>query len=182
MVKKNKEASKATEASPEEVSKSQRRREALEVRALASQLISLSQSRLAEVPLDEQLRAEIDRARSIRSNVARKRQLQYVAKLLRRDELDPILDSLDSFENEARQLTARQHRVEAWRDLLIESGDAAVGALLEIRRDADAQAIRQLVRNARREAEKNKPPSSARAMFRLLRDLDESETLPPAAL
>ena len=182
MVKKNKEAIEAADASPEEISKSQRRREALEVRSLASQLISLSQSRLAEVPLDEQLRDEIDRARSIRSNVARKRQLQYVAKLLRRDDLEPILDALDSFDNEARQLTARQHRVEAWRDLLIESGDAAVGALLERRRDADAQAIRQLVRNARREAEKNKPPSSARALFRLLRELDESETLPPAAL
>jgi ribosome-associated protein len=179
MVNKNMEESKAVGETPEEVSKSQRRRDALEVRSLASRLISLNPSRLAVVPLDEQLRDEIDRARSIRSNVARKRQLQYVAKLLRRHELEPILDTLDSFENEARQLTARQHRVEAWRDRLIESGDAAVGALLERRRDADAQAIRQLVRNARREAQKNKPPAAARSLFRLLRELDEAEPLPP---
>ena len=164
---------------PEEVSKSQRRREALEIRSLASQLISLNPSRLSEVPLDEQLRAEIERARSIKSNVARKRQLQYVAKLLRREELDAVLDALDSFENEARQLTARQHRVEAWRDEMIESGDAAVGALLDRRRDADGQAIRQLVRNARREAQNNKPPSAARALFKLLRELDQAEPLPP---
>ncbi len=165
---------------PEEVSKSQRRRDALEVRSLAGQLISLSPSRLAEVPLDEQLRNEIERARSIRSNVARKRQLQYVAKLLRREDLEPVLDALDAFENEARQLTARQHRVEAWRDALVESGDAAVGALLDRRRDADGQAIRQLVRNARREAKNNKPPSAARSLFRLLRELDQDEPLPPA--
>ena len=163
---------------PEEVSKSQRRREALEVRSLASQLISLSPTRLAEVPLDEQLRSEIERARSIKSNVARKRQLQYVAKLLRREETDAVLDALDSFENEARQLTARQHRVEAWRDEMIESGDAAVGALLDRRRDADGQAIRQLVRNARREARNNKPPAAARSLFKLLRELDQAEPLP----
>ena len=146
---------------------------------LASTLISLSPSRLAEVPLDEQLRSEIERARSIKSNVARKRQLQYVAKLLRREGPDPVLDALDSFENEARQLTARQHRVEAWRDALIESGDAAVGALLERRRDADGQAIRQWVRNARREAQHNKPPAAARSLFKLLRELDQAEPLPP---
>jgi len=176
------EENKAVGETPEEVSKSQRRREALEVKSLASRLITLNASRLAAVPLDEQLRAEIDRARSIRSNVARKRQLQYVAKLLRRNDLDPILDTLDSFDNEAKQLTARQHRVEAWRDLLIESGDAAVGALIELRRDADAQAIRQLLRNAQRETQKNKPPAAARSMFRLLRELDETEPLPPAKL
>ena len=166
---------------PAEVSKSQRRREALEVRSLASQLISLSPSRLAEVPLDERLRSEIERARSNKSNVARKRQLQYVAKLLRREQLDTVLDALDSFENEARQLTARQHRVEAWRDALIESGDAAAGALLDRRRDADGQAIRQLVRNARREAQNNKPPAAARSLFKLLRDLDQAEPLPPVS-
>ena len=179
MVIKNMEESKIFGETPEEVSKSQRRREALEVKSLAARLIALNPSRLAAVPLDEQLRDEIDRAKTIRSNVARKRQLQYVAKLLRRSDPEPILDTLDAFENEARQLTARQHRSEAWRDRLVESGDPAVGALMELRRDADAQAIRQLVRNARREAQKNKPPAAARSLFRLLRELDETQPLPP---
>ena len=58
-------------------------------------------------------------------------------------------------------------------------GDAAVGALLERRRDTDAQAIRQLLRNARREADRGKPPAAARSLFRLLRDMDLAEALPP---
>lgn len=173
------EESKGIQYLPEDISKSQRRREALEVKSLASRLIELPAARLAQVPLDDQLRSEIDSARRMKSHGARKRQLQYVAKLMRRDDPEPILDALESFENEARQLNARHHRSEAWRNFLLDNGDRAVGKLLEKRRDADAQALRQLLRNAAREAARNKPPVAARALFRLLRDLDEAEPLPP---
>jgi ribosome-associated protein len=163
----------------QEVSKSQRKRDAQAVKSLAGKLIGLSPARLAEVPLDDALRREILSARSIRSNVARKRQLQFVAKLLRRDDTAAIEEALAGFDREASQLTARQHRAEAWRDRLLADGDAAVGALLERRRDTDAQAIRQLLRNARREADRGKPPAAARSLFRLLRDMDLAEALPP---
>lgn len=160
-------------------SKSQRKRDALEIRSLANRLIALAPAKLAQVPLDDMVRAEIERARSIRSNVARKRQMQYVAKLLRRGGAEEASDALDAFDDNARQLNARHHRAEAWRDHVLESGDAAIGELLEQRRDADAQALRQLLRNARREAERNKPPTAARALFKILRELDESTPLPP---
>lgn len=173
------EDGKSFTAQSEEVSKSQRKRDAQAVKSLASKLIELSRSRLAEVPLDPSLRREIEAARSIRSNVARKRQLQFVAKLLRRDGTEAIEEALASFDREASQLTARQHRAEAWRDHLLERGDPAVGTLLERRRDTDAQAIRQLLRNARREAARDKPPAAARSLFRLLRDMDLAEPLPP---
>jgi ribosome-associated protein len=159
-------------------SKSQRRREALETRSLAAKLISISPARLAQVPLDGQLRAAIDEARQIRSRVARKRQMQFVAKLLRRIDQEPITLAIEAFDMDARQLAARQHRSEAWRDHLLDAGDAAVGELAEQRRDADAQTIRQLIRNARREAERNKPPAAARRLFRVLRAMDEAEPLP----
>ena len=79
----------------------------------------------------------------------------------------------------ARQLTARQHRVENWRDFLLISGDTALGKLLQQRREADGQAIRQLIRNAQREVSRGKPPASSRALFRLLRVMDEDTPLPP---
>ena len=161
------------------VSKSQRRRDALELKSLASDLIKLSAARLNRVPLDEDVRAAIIEAREIRSHVARKRQLQYVAKLLRRIEPEAIFQALEEFEGEARQLTGRQHRSEAWRDRLIDHGDPAIGELMNHRANIDTQAIRQLVRNARKENERGKPPASARALFRVLRDMDEQEPLPP---
>jgi len=160
-------------------SKSQRRREALEVKSLASELIKLSAARLGRVPLDDSVRSAVMEARQIRSNVAGKRQLQYVAKLLRRIDPEPIIQTLEEFDGEARQLTGRQHRSEAWRDFLLESGDDAVGVLMQQRNNVDTQAIRQLLRNAHKEASLSKPPASARALFRLLRKMDESESLPP---
>jgi len=163
------------------VSKSQRRREALELKALASELTKLSPARLGRVPLDENVRAAIVETRQIRSHVARKRQLQYAAKLLRRIDPEPILQALEGFGGEARQLTGRQHRSEAWRDYLLERGDFAIGELMKQRADVDTQALRQLVRNAKKESERKKPPASARALFRTLRDMDEQEQLPPVS-
>lgn len=164
-------------------SKSQRRREALEVKSLASRLIGLSPALLAQVPLDEPLRAAIGEARSIRSNVARKRQLQFVAKLLRRGDPDPIQQALEAFGADARQLSGRQHRAETWRDHLVKAGDSALSELLLQRHDADAQSLRQLMRQhmrkARQDADSDRPPAAARALFRLLREMDEFEPLPP---
>ena len=102
------------------------RRDALEVKSLAARLIALSPSALAGLPLDEPVRTAIAEARRIRSNVARKRQLQFVAKLLRREDPEPIADALAALDDGARQLSARQHRCEAWRDRLLESGDQAL--------------------------------------------------------
>jgi len=161
------------------VSKSQRKRDALELKSLASTLIGLDAASLARVPMDDSIRAAIEDARKIRSNVARKRQLQYAAKLLRRIDPAEIIETIESFDLAARQLTARQHRCEAWRDFLLASGDEALGKLLEHERAADIQAIRQLIRNAQREARNNKPPASSRSLFRLLRDMDKEKALPP---
>lgn len=159
-------------------SKSQRRRDALELKALASDLIKLAPARLGRVPLEDDVREAIHEAREIRSNVARKRQLQYVAKLLRRTDPEAICLALEEFEGEARQLTGRQHRSEAWRDYLLERGDAAIGELMNLRSNVDSQALRQLVRNATKEKQLGKPPASARSLFRTLRDMDEQEQLP----
>jgi len=166
---------------PEAVSKSQRKREALEVRDLAATLIGLSAARLARIPLDDRVASAVAEARRIRSHVARKRQLQFVAKLLRSTDTEPVLAALEAFDNQARELNASHHRTEAWRDHLLAEGDEALGQLLSIRHDAEAQAVRQLIRKARQEAQRQKAPAASRALFRLLRTMDEAEPLPPVS-
>ena len=161
------------------ISKSQRKRDAQVVKSLAVELIRLSPSRLAKVPLDETVREAVEEARQIRSNVAGKRQLQFLAKQLRRIDVTPIRETIDSFQSKTRKLTISHHRVENWRDFLLESGDSALGKLLQQQPEADGQALRQLIRNAQREALKDKPPASSRSLFRLLRDMDENNPLPP---
>ncbi|KAA9130248.1 DUF615 domain-containing protein [Marinihelvus fidelis] len=165
----------------EPVSKSQLKRIAKARVDLGKRLATLPEGVLAQLPLDDDILEAVRFARSIKSNVAKKRQFGHLGSLLQHVDTDAVLVALEARDADARQLTARHHRAEAWRDVLLERGDGALGPLLDARHDVDAQALRQLVRNARREAAANKPPASARKLFRMLRELDEAEPLPPTA-
>ena len=155
-------------------SRSQQRRDALEVRALAEQLVALPPGRLDKLPIPEDLLPHIHETRRIDSHIARKRQLQYLAKQMRREDdatLEAIRDALDAGGEAARQETALLHRVEAWRERLLEEGDAALEELLAGHPGADRQQLRQLVRNVHAERRKGKPPHAFRELFWVLREL-----------
>jgi len=160
------------------VSKSQLKREAQALRSLANDLAGLPPSQLLKVPLDEDVLHAIEQARNMRSHGARRRQLQYVAKLIRRSDATAIIETLEGFKTEAQGLTAQQHRIEAWRDRLLELGDTALGELLQQRPELDIQAMRQLIRNGQHQKSAGKPPAAARSLFRALRELDQAERLP----
>jgi len=162
-----------------DISKSQRKREAHELLEVAKNLISMPESRLKRMPLDDDLRKEIEFARSIRSHGARKRQLMTVGKMLRKRETDQLLEALQDIDEKNRRFNARQHHIEAWRDRLIEGSDQALFELLEQTPAANAQTLRQLIRNAAKEAKLNKPPTAARKLFKLLRETDQQSPLPP---
>ncbi|TYT27361.1 DUF615 domain-containing protein [Luteimonas viscosa] len=154
-------------------SRSQQRREALDVLALATQLAELEPGRLAKLPLPEHLRPHIAETRRITSHIARKRQLAFLAKQMRREDdevLDAIRDALDAGGEAAKQETALLHRAERWRERLLDEGDAALAELLEEFPQADRQQLRQLARNALDERARDKPPRAFRELFRLLRE------------
>lgn len=159
-------------------SKSQRKRDARELFELGRELVAMSPSQLDALPVDADLREAIDHARDIRSNVARKRQLQFIAKMMRRRDTDALRVALDRQAAEARGQVTRHHRVESWRDRLIAGENAVLESLAEGRDRPDLQALRQLVLRARREAERGKPPAAARKLFRLLLRLDGERALP----
>ena len=162
----------------EPVSKSQRKREAKALFDFGRRLVELPEPVLLGLPLEPALLEEIQFTRSIKARVARKRQLGFLAKKLRLADLTAVEAALEARQDAARQVNARHHRAEAWRDRLLEGDPSALGVLLDARRDIDAQTLRQLVRNAQREAAAGKPPASARKLFRLLRDSDEVAALP----
>jgi len=155
-------------------SRSQQRREALEIFKLAETLANLSDAELGRVPLDDELRDEVLRTRAVTSHIARKRQTQYLAKQLRKlgdEALDPIRRALDRDRVQAHHDAAELHRVETWRDRLIAEGDTALDDLIAQHPTADRQHLRQLARNARGERERNKPLHAYRELFRALREL-----------
>jgi len=159
-------------------SKSQLKRDAQAVKSLAAGLLQLSASQLRRVPLENDVAQAIEDARRFRSHGARRRQLQYITKLIRRTDPSAVFAALEEIQSEARGLSARHHRAEAWREVLIERGDAALGELIQHCTEVDVPQLRQLIRNARQEKNADKPPVAARALFRVLRDLDARQTLP----
>ncbi len=154
-------------------SRSQLRRDALDIFKLAESLAALSESQLTRVPLDDALRAEVLRTRAITSNIARKRQTQFLAKQMRKqgdESIEAIRYALGTDREKAHREAAEMHRVETWRTRLLDEGDEALGAFIAEHPTADRQHLRQLVRNALAEREANKPPHAYRELFRAVRE------------
>ncbi len=155
-------------------SRSQNRREALEILALGEQLTDLTEAQLLKLPVPESLLPHIRDARRITSHIAHKRQLAFLAKQMRREDdetLAAIRDALAAGGDATRREVAAMHRVEAWRERLLDEGDVALAELLDQYPDADRQGLRQLVRNTLEERKRNKPARAYRELFRVLREL-----------
>jgi len=155
-------------------SRSQNRREALEVLALGETLVELTPAQLARLPIPEGLLEHIEYSKRITSHGARKRQLAFLAKQMRREEdetLDAIRNALDANSETSRREVAIMHRMERWRERLLTEGDVALGELLDEHPEADRQGLRTLVRNALAEKAKNKPPRAYREIYQVLREL-----------
>ncbi len=155
-------------------SRSQKRREALAVLELAERLVELPDRQLAALAMPDELRELVRDSRRITAQVARKRQLQFLAKAMRREDediLEAMRSALDKDRNQSRRETARLHQIEDWRERLLDEGDEALTELLQDHPAAPRQELRQLIRSARLEREKQRPPRAFRELFRTLRTL-----------
>ncbi|MGL0787196.1 ribosome-associated protein [Xanthomonas translucens pv. undulosa] len=155
-------------------SRSQQRRAALDVLSLGEKLVALTPAQLAKLPVPESLIPHIEESKRITSHIAHKRQLAFLAKQMRREDdaaLDAIREAMDANSDGARREVAAIHRVEGWRARLLADGDSALSELLTEHPEAERQRLRQLIRNAKEERLKNKPPHAYRELFRELREL-----------
>ena len=153
------------------VSKSQRKREAHALQALGESLVKLNKSALSQIPLSDDLRNAIEEAQHLSQRGALKRQLQYIGKLMRQSDVEPIRDAYEKVTNSYREDVEHHHQLEQWRDRLLTEGDAALEQLLIEHAELDRQHLRQLIRSAKQEAAKGKPPKTARELFRYLRQI-----------
>ena len=164
-------------------SRSQKRREALDVLAMAGKLMDTGHSALAMLPMQEELRALVIDSQRITSHIARKRQMQWLAKQMRREDdevLEALRAALEHTKEDARREAAALHRVEHWRLKIVDGGDEGLAAFVALYPLADRQQLRTLARNAKAERLANKPPHAFRELFRVLRELmDEADAQPP---
>jgi len=159
----------------EEKSKSQVKRDMHALQELGKELVNLPKEQFANIELPEALYDAIVEARHIHQHGALKRQLQYIGKRMRSVDADGIREQIDTLTGHSKQAVATLHHIERWRDRLLEDGDAALTGLVVAFSTADKQYLRQLMRNARKETLENKPPKSARALFKYLRELMEGD-------
>lgn len=153
-------------------SKSQLKRDAHALQQLGIDLLDVPESEWASLGLAQELVSALREAKRLHSHGARKRQSQYIGKLMRDIDPEPIQQYFRQLHLKARRQAQKHHELEGWRDRLIEEGDPALVAFLELHAKADRQHLRQLIRQARKEQTGNKPPRSSRALFRYIRDLD----------
>lgn len=156
------------------ISKTQRKRECDALQKLGEDLITLKDDELDTFDLPEALYAAIRDAKKIRQRGALKRHRQYIGKLMRDIDPEPIEQQLQKVRHKDDLHNALFKRLENWRDQIISDGDKAINEIMKELPGADRQYLRQLCRNAQKEQQQNKPPVAFRQIFKYLRDLSEN--------
>lgn len=151
-------------------SKTQRKKQMHDLQALGAELTALTDEQLASIELPERLLDAVREARRMTRFEAKRRQMQYIGKIMRAVDPQPIRERLDSWKTVSRAQTKRMHEIERWRDRLLED-DSALSELLHERPHADAARLRLLVRNTLHERQTGQPPRSFRALFKLLNEI-----------
>ena len=163
---------------PRPPSRSQKKRDSAALQVLGGKLAELPESALKRLDLAPRLMEAIMDYKGLAKHEAKRRQLQFIGALMRETDADPLARAVEDMEAGNRTQAREFHMVEAWRTALLagdESGLEAIVALAPAEEQVEVRnRIRQLARNARAEAEMNKPPRSSRTLFRLLRELRQS--------
>ncbi|OED41076.1 hypothetical protein ACH42_14685 [Endozoicomonas sp. (ex Bugula neritina AB1)] len=155
------------------VSRAELKRDMQELKDMGSRLMDMKPSMLDKLPLHDRLRAALDESKRIKSMNARKRHLGFIGKLMQDQDIEPIKELLSRLDATSDEYNRHFHQLERWRDRLITDGQPALTAFLEKYPEAEHQHVRQLVRNAQKEAAQEKPPAAARKLFKYIRELDE---------
>lgn len=154
----------------EPVSKSQRKRDMHALQAVGKKLTELNNEQLSKIEMSDKLRFAINEMQRITKHEARRRQLQYIGRLMRDEESEGIIDAIAKIENAHLESAKGLHDLEIWRDRLISETKEALTEFIAAHPNADVQHLRHLIRNAQKEKETEKPAGSSRALFRYLRE------------
>lgn len=153
----------------EQVSKSQKKREAEALQKIGSRLVALSSEVLDKIPLTAPLRQAIEDAKTIKSHGATRRQAQLIGKLMRAANHEAITASYEEILSADSAQTAAFHELEIWRDRLISGNKETLTEFVQAHPTVDVQQLRQLIKKAAEDKTSEKNSGAARALFRFLK-------------
>lgn len=155
-------------------SKSQIKRELDELKDLGKALMSLGPNDLNKLDLPENIFDAVTKSYAMQKG-ALKRQTSYLGGLIANADWQAIQAGLEQLRQPERQRVEQFHQLEQWRDQLLAGDDSVFALLKSTFPEFDIQHVRQLQRNATREAAQNKPAKSARQLFRYLQQMQQAE-------
>ena len=163
------------EDAPDAPSKTKRKRDMHALQDLGVELVALDAQRLAKLDLPERLVDAIALARTITRHEARRRQMQYIGRLMRDVDPAPIRAALAAWGEGPRRERERFALVERWRDRLLDEADG-LQAFVAAYPAAPHDALAALVAAARAERARGAPPAKSRALFRELKRMVGNES------
>ena len=155
-------------------SKSQLKRDSHHFVDIGDEILKLSAEDIRSLDLSAELGEAIKTALKIKSRSGLKRQRLYIGKLLRSIDDSSIETKLRKIQHRHDLNTAQFKRLEKWRDSLIDNDRQALDEVISRYPEVDRQHINQLIRAAKQEKDRDKPPSSSRKLFKYLRELEDS--------
>jgi ribosome-associated protein len=155
-------------------SKTKLKQEMHALQKLGAALVELAESQLQDMRLTERLRGAVLEAKRMKSHEAKRRQMQYIGRLMREVDPEPIRERLAALEGHSVQAVAQHRRLESLRERLLQD-DQALTDFAAAHPASDLQALRALLRNARKELKEGKPPRAYRELFKFLKEAAASQ-------
>lgn len=152
-------------------SKSSLKRESHALQKLGETLARMSPAALKKLPLPDILREAIEHMQSIKSRGAARRQRQYLGKVMRNVDVEPIRQAIAVLEQTQHRALSHFHSIERWRDRFLEEGETAATDFIDKYPATDRQQLRSLVRAASNAGNEEKRVRAARSLFKYLREV-----------
>ena len=154
------------------VSRTQLKKEMHALQDLGERLMKLKPEIWQQFNFSESMRDALNESKRIKNHNAIRRHIRRLGKLLKDEDTEQVTTLFERMDNEHLQDTRRFHRIERWRDRLLDEGDSALKELLDVCPNADRQHLRQLIRSGTKERLQGKSPASQRKLFQYLKGLD----------
>ncbi len=160
----------------ERPNKTKIKREMKALHELGRQLVEMPSSKFEKITLSERMIEAVLLAKKLKK-AALQRQLRFIASIMTEEDTHIILAEIKMLSLPQEQEVEAFHQVEEWRDRLIGGDNELLNELITQFDSADRQQLRQMIRNANKEAQNNKPPKASRLLFKYLKDLHSNPAL-----
>lgn len=162
-------------------SKSALKRESHELQALGKQLLEMPDNRLDDIGMPERLREALDAYKKTKSFEGKRRQLQFIGKVMREVDSEPLREAVAQFQMGHARNALALHQAERWRTELLSDDKDVVTRWAQEFPDADLQQLRALVRSARKDAAEVPEKRSGRAYRELFQYIKQAMESPSAS-